>query len=212
MKKVRDSEKTREAILEAASHEFAEKGFHGTNLSIIARRAKLSKQLLNYHFPSKEALLSEVHAKKFRPSMQWQDTVAEDPSELIVRNFQRRAQEPEYIRYLTWEAASWRTRKLPRENVRRARVKGYGAAVRRLQKNGLISKDLDPQLLHLAILCLSTYPLAFSQMTEMVTGTTGDNPDFQKRWSSFMALVGAKLMSKDSPAVAKRARPTQRKV
>lgn len=198
MKKLRDAERTRESILNAASREFAEKGFHGTNLSIIAQRAKVSKQLLNYHFPSKEILLDEVIWKRFRPSMQWEENIAEDPVDLIRRSFQRRAEEPDYIRYLTWEAANRPKGKLPREEVRRKRIKRYGEGIRQHQANGLIPDDLDPQLLHLAILCLATYPLAFSHIVTMVTGMSGDSPEFKKRWSKFVTLLATKIMADDS--------------
>jgi TetR/AcrR family transcriptional regulator len=198
MRRIRDAEKTRDSILDAASHEFAEKGFHGTNLSIIAQRAKVSKQLLNYHFPSKEELLDQVIWDRFRPSMQWEENIAEVPSELILRSFLRRSQEPEYIRYLTWEAANRPEGKLPREEVRLSRVKRYGEGIRQHQANGLIPEELDPQLLHLAVLCLSTYPLAFSHIAKMVTGMAGDSPEFKERWSEFVQLIASKILVPDT--------------
>ncbi len=51
----------REAILEAARAEFAEKGFRGATIKSIAARAKIqSPALIYWYFPNKDALLEAV--------------------------------------------------------------------------------------------------------------------------------------------------------
>ena len=47
---------SREAILEAASAEFASRGFAGAGVDRIARRARLNKAMIYYYFKSKAAL------------------------------------------------------------------------------------------------------------------------------------------------------------
>jgi len=51
---------TRRKILEAAELEFAEKGYDGSRVDEISRRAGVNKALLYYHFSSKEILLEEL--------------------------------------------------------------------------------------------------------------------------------------------------------
>ena len=51
---------TREAILEAATHCFAENGYSGSNLDTIARRAGLTKGGIYTHFASKAALFIAI--------------------------------------------------------------------------------------------------------------------------------------------------------
>jgi AcrR family transcriptional regulator len=53
---MRDSEATRERILEAAEQLFAEKGFYETAMDEIVETAKVSKGGVYFHFPSKEEL------------------------------------------------------------------------------------------------------------------------------------------------------------
>jgi len=52
--------KSRELILAASLELFAQQGFHGTTISQIAGKAKISKGLLYNYFDSKEDLLKEI--------------------------------------------------------------------------------------------------------------------------------------------------------
>ena len=49
-------------ILEAATGEFAERGYDGARIEAIARRAGVNKALLYYYFPSKGELYRNPHA------------------------------------------------------------------------------------------------------------------------------------------------------
>ncbi|HYD32535.1 MAG TPA: TetR/AcrR family transcriptional regulator [Azospirillaceae bacterium] len=57
-----DQDKRREEILRAAFDLFVEKGFHGTSMLDIARRARASKETLYSWFGSKEKLLGALVA------------------------------------------------------------------------------------------------------------------------------------------------------
>ncbi len=52
----RDAQATREAILQAALHEFAHEGMAGARTDQIARSARVNKALLYYYFKDKESL------------------------------------------------------------------------------------------------------------------------------------------------------------
>ncbi len=51
---------TRERLLSAAKTQFAEKGFYGTSIALVAGEVGLTKQALLYHFRRKEDLYAEV--------------------------------------------------------------------------------------------------------------------------------------------------------
>jgi AcrR family transcriptional regulator len=58
---------TREAILEAAAHEFAAEGYHAASLSKIVERSGVTKGAQYFHFSSKEAMaLAVVEAMERR--------------------------------------------------------------------------------------------------------------------------------------------------
>ena len=52
----RDPQRTREAILVAAQHEFAAKGLSGGRVDAIARRARANKRMIYHYFGNKEGL------------------------------------------------------------------------------------------------------------------------------------------------------------
>ena len=56
----RDAERTRGAILDAATAEFARHGLGGARVDRIAERAKTNKRMLYYYFGGKEALFLAV--------------------------------------------------------------------------------------------------------------------------------------------------------
>ncbi len=57
---MRDSERTKSRLLDAARSEFSEKGLNGARVNTIAALAGVNKQLLYYYFGDKESLYVEV--------------------------------------------------------------------------------------------------------------------------------------------------------
>ena len=53
-KPTRNSEATRQRILQAATLEFARKGFDGARIDDIARQANANKQMLYHYFGNKD--------------------------------------------------------------------------------------------------------------------------------------------------------------
>ncbi len=195
MKNSRDSERTRARILNAAALVFSERGFDGARMSEIARRAQVSKQLVHHHFRRKEKLFIEVHSTKFWPKSQWQETLPRVPADMFADRFLKRVKDANYVRFITWEAASG-ARPLPAEEDRRERIKQFGSVIRVMQHHHLLPNDMDYRLIHLAILSLATYPVAFSQITRIVTDRESTDPRFQREWAKFLRKLGGRLFGK----------------
>lgn len=196
MTHVRDGERTRKRILDAAAEEFSNRGFDGAKLSGIARRAKVSKQLIYHHFRSKEKLFTETHDVKFWPKARWEETLPRSPVDMFAERFEKRARDAGYVRFLTWEAASARNRALPGEKERRQRIAQFRDSLRSMQGDGLLPSDLDPRLIQLAILSLANYPIAFTQITRMVTGRSATDPKFRREWDRFLRKIGVLLFDR----------------
>jgi AcrR family transcriptional regulator len=63
--KVRDADRSRETILDAAEGLFAERGYDGTSMADIAAAAGLSRGAPNYFFGSKDQLYAQVLERVF---------------------------------------------------------------------------------------------------------------------------------------------------
>lgn len=163
----------------------------------ISQRAKVSKQLTKHHFGTKEKLFEQVLELKFRPMIEAQqpETVPRVPAELFAERFRARAAYVDYVRFLTWEAASGRRTALPGHGARKARIAGFGAALHRMQRAGDLPPELDYTMVQLAILALATYPVAFGQMTRLVTGYAPTDSRFRSKWYEFLRCVGARLLT-----------------
>lgn len=206
MGKIRDSARTRKRILDAAAEEFSERGYDGTTITAIARRAGLSKQLIHHHFGSKEGLFQETLDSRFRPTVAWEGTLPDNGGDLIAERFRKRARDLRYIRFLTWEAAGGRSHDVPGQEARQRRVAEYGMAIRLMQAEGQLPADLDYRLIQLAVLSLATYPLAFKQITRLVTGRLPTDSRFQREWYEFLRKIGHRLFESGSPSSSRRRR------
>jgi len=198
MARARDSEGTRRKIVRAAVREFTDFGYEGTTISRIARRAGVSKQLLSHYFPTKETLFREVHDLRFRTAIP-DEALPSEASDLMAERFLLRAKDVDYVRFLTWEAASGRNSSVPGRDTRLRRITEKASAIKKMQSRGEIRSDLDYRLIQLAITSLATYPLAFRQITRLVTGRDPTDEKFQKEWYRFLRTIGRTLFGKPPP-------------
>ena len=60
LKGERDTASTREALMNAATEIFAERGFDGSRVDLIAERAGVNKAMINYHFGGKKGLYAAI--------------------------------------------------------------------------------------------------------------------------------------------------------
>jgi AcrR family transcriptional regulator len=64
--RVRPALDSRRALFDAAAAEFAARGYDGANVDRIARRARVNKAMIYYHFRSKAALYREILRDMFK--------------------------------------------------------------------------------------------------------------------------------------------------
>jgi AcrR family transcriptional regulator len=64
-KRTRNAARSRKALLEAAERLFAERGYHGTSMEQVARRAGLSKAMVFLYFGTKDTLLFAIVEQRF---------------------------------------------------------------------------------------------------------------------------------------------------
>lgn len=201
----RDPIRTREKIIRAAEAEFSSKGYAGARMQGIAARAGVKKELLYHYFNGKEQLFAEVRDSRIEAGMRREPVSPEDAADLFAVRFERVKADMEWVRLITWEAAQGHEEDLPREEERRKTIRRYVAALKGEQARGRLPGDIDPRYLQLAVFALTTYPLAFGQITRLTTGRSPCDAEFQKQWSAFLRKLGSCVA--DASGVRTRAKP-----
>jgi TetR/AcrR family transcriptional regulator len=106
----RNAERTRAALLEVATEEFANKGYAGARVDEIVQRCGVTKNVLYHYFESKEQLFVEVMELAYERMRKRQNewSFAElEPEEAIAKltiyTFEHFRDEPQIIRLLNSE-------------------------------------------------------------------------------------------------------------
>jgi TetR/AcrR family transcriptional regulator len=200
----RDPEGTRARILAAALAEFSAEGFAGARVARIARRARTNKRMLYHYFGNKEDLFREIFDRKLRERAGW---ITEAPADLgasLAYWFEMACEDSDWIRLIQWEALALGDGRVIREDEHRASLGRALADLRERQRRGLVPGDLDVGHLLLTILGVLTYPLAFPQVTRLVTGKSPADPAFRKQRTEFLRRFSEVLVPRrDAPAGAR---------
>ena len=75
----RDSTATREALVAAGTELFAERGYDGVPVSVIAHKAGVNKAMINYHFGGKRKLYLAILSATFAEIVAGVERLAESP-------------------------------------------------------------------------------------------------------------------------------------
>ena len=140
---MRNVELTKQRILEAATREFSEHGFHGARVDRIAANASANKALIYSYFGNKEKLFEEVYREIMQQVVR---DVPMDTSDLpgyLARRLDWQYQNPALARIVTWG-----TLELPGfpESTRALEVRQHKTAlIAQAQDAGAIGKSFEPE-------------------------------------------------------------------
>jgi AcrR family transcriptional regulator len=192
----RNPERTRERILSAALKEFAAKGFSGARIDAIARRAAINKRMLYHYFGDKEGLFKDVLRRKISERQAWAETLSGDPAETLPFWFEMACKDVDWVRLLEWEALQGAERVIDQNERRAAVVRGL-ERIRQRQARGLVSAELDPRHVMLTMRSLTMFPVAFPQLTQLITGKSVFDPKFQRARGEFLKKFAAAFQPTD---------------
>jgi len=87
--KPRESERTRDALLDAGLEVFAEEGFAGAKVDEIARRAKVNKAMISYHFGGKRGLYRAILQANFSVAVERMRDLRDstEPASVVLQRF-----------------------------------------------------------------------------------------------------------------------------
>ncbi|WP_339223711.1 TetR/AcrR family transcriptional regulator [Paenibacillus sp. FSL W7-1332] len=196
MGEIRNAERTRKNILEAARKEFFDKGYTGARIEVIAKNADVKKQLIYHYFKGKEELLVAVLDQLKVDTPDWA-IFPPNPVDIAEHRFRIFSQtRMDFLRFTAWEALETQPQQVARKQRREETLQSYVEDIKLKQEAGLISEDLDPELLTLAISALTTYPLVYGDVTKMITGLEPGDPQFQEKWAKFLTKISELIFRK----------------
>jgi AcrR family transcriptional regulator len=187
----RNPERTRERILAAAMQEFAANGFAGARVDAIARRAAINKRMLYHYFGDKEHLFREVLRRKIAERQASAEGLSGDPAESLPFWFKLSCKDADWVRLLEWEALQEADKKLIDGNSRRALAIRALGRIRQQQALGYLAGEFEPRHLLIAMRSLTMFPMAFPQLTQLITGQPVSDPHFQKKYAEFLRKFAA---------------------
>lgn len=166
----RDPEATQQAILAAATHEFARHGLDGARVDRIAARANVNKRMLYYYFGQKEALFLAVLEGAYRRIREEEhrlDLDRVEPTEAIRRliafTWDYYIANPEFLTLLNTENLH-RARHLRKSSQVRTLHSPFVALIadvlERGRKAGVFRAGVDPVQLYISIAGLSYFYLS----------------------------------------------------
>ena len=189
----RNPTRSRERILAAALKEFAAKGFAGARVDVIARRANINKRMLYHYFGDKEDLFKAVLRRKISQRTAWAEALSGDPEETLPFWFEAACKDADWVRLFQWEALQGNWQKVIDEKERLESTARGLERIRQRQERGQISSEFDPRHLMLTIRSLTMFPVAFPQLTRLITGKSVFDPKFQKERAEFLKRFAATL-------------------
>ncbi|WP_193161631.1 TetR family transcriptional regulator [Microbulbifer hainanensis] len=150
---MRNSEASKERILEAAMAEFSAYGIAGARVDRIAKAAGCNKNLIYIYFESKEKLFTTVLEKNLVRVYQELAFASQDLASYAGRLFDFAIANPDLMRLLAWsnlEQAA--TSSNERVTSRDAKI----AELQKAQETGQIAETFTPDFLLTAIMTLAT--------------------------------------------------------
>jgi AcrR family transcriptional regulator len=190
--RIRDAERTRRRILEAARREFGRKGFDGARVGEIARQAGVNKGLIFYYFQSKEELFRVLSEERIA-AMQLK---AGPPVDWPLGLFAEQEETIDWVRYFLWEGLRFdalRPDGLPQGDLRANTFVHVVDEVRRQQAAGALPAELDAQQLTFLLYVLGVYPYLLPQMAYLITGHAPQEPAFRESYERFLRQIVALL-------------------
>jgi AcrR family transcriptional regulator len=182
----RNPARSRERILKAAFREFAAQGLAGARVDRIARSAAINKRMLYHYFGGKEDLFREVLRRKMAQRQAWGSATPDEPAGSLPYWFELILRDPDWIRLLEWEALQFGEKRLIDEGPRSRATAAAVERIRLRQKRGHLAEDLPAEHMLLAMLALTWFPLAFPQLTRLITGRGPSTAAFRAGHKAFL--------------------------
>lgn len=173
--RLRDAERSRAALLDAALVEFADKGLAGARVEAIASRAGLNKQLISYYFGGKQGLYDAIIERWYAQEREF-DAPGTTLVQLVLRYLESGHDNPYLQRMFLRES-------LEQDPAGVAHDPDCDELVglRGRQRDGEIAADLDPAFVLLFLQSMVVTGALFPADVQRLTGLDPASRQFHER-------------------------------
>ncbi len=205
----RDAERTRSAILDAATQEFARHGLSGARVDRIAAKADINKRMLYHYFGAKEALFLAVleatyaRIRKAEQSLSLLDVKpAESVRRLIEFTWRYYLEHPEFLTLLNSENL-YRARHLKRSRRLQAMnspvIDTLAKVLARGEREGVFRPSVDPLQLYVSIAALAYFFLSNNHTLSAIFGRDLSTPAARRTRLTHMTAMVLGFLRPGSP-------------
>lgn len=181
----RTAELTREKILDAAVREFGAKGYAGARTAGIAARAGVNQQLIAYYFGGKQGVLAELRR---RWSTRQESLVPEGASfeASLTAHLDQTLDNPDWARLVVWRAlgdgpVDDGSGDDSTQNAQDERLRAAVDGVRRRQRNGELTSDVDAEFVLLLAHAIAFAPIAMPHVVHTLLGPDPRSAHYRRR-------------------------------
>ncbi|WP_454853071.1 TetR/AcrR family transcriptional regulator [Rhizobium binxianense] len=195
----RDPERTRAAILEAATQEFAENGMGGARVDSIAERAGTNKRMLYHYFGDKEQLYLHVLEEAYvgirtaeRALRISNRNPEEGISELALFTWRYFLQHPEFLSLLGTEnlhRARWLRQSVRLKELHSHLIGELSDVLEQGKKQGIFAETADPLNVYLTIASLGYFYLSNQYTLSTIFGRDLADPENLDNWERHIVHV-----------------------
>ncbi|MBB3542367.1 MULTISPECIES: TetR/AcrR family transcriptional regulator [unclassified Rhizobium] len=195
----RDPERTRAAILEAATKEFAENGIGGARVDAIAERAGTNKRMLYHYFGDKEQLYLRVLEEAYvgirtaeRELHIGDRTPEEGIGELALFTWRYFLKHPEFLSLLGTEnlhRARWLRQSVRLKELHSHLIGELADVLERGKKAGVFIANADPLNVYLTIASLGYFYLSNQYTLSTIFGRDLAEPGNLNAWERHIVHV-----------------------
>ncbi len=188
----------RDAILEAAIHEFAERGYEGVRLEHVARRAGCNRAPIYRYFGDRKGLFHEALRAQFARRAELLDEVPREFGEILSWWTSRTLDDPPFIRMILRESLDYAGGEPIESAARSQYCRRQLEMLDALRSRGVVDEAFDKELLLLALLSVVILPAIMPQVVLLVTGEEARSDAFRQRWDRFLEQLANVLRPQPS--------------
>ena len=185
--RLRDAERSRAALLDAAQIEFADHGLAGARVDDIAARAGLNKQLISYYFGGKQGLYNAIIERWYAQEREF-DAPGTTLVDLVLRYLQSGYDGQHLQRMFLRETLDQDPTTVAYEPDS-AEVAG----LRERQQAGEIAAELDPAFVLLFLPAMVASGVMFPGDAKRLTGLDPTTQDFYERAQDQLSRIVKRL-------------------